>query len=173
MTLLASSRLHDRPAPTDPPSSDTVDLAVLVRSLAAQRALWVPKLKFTESRYWTRLPAPAGVDVWLLTWLPEQGTELHDHGESSAAFTVVAGILTELRADHQGRVSTVELGIGGVRTVEPGIVHDVNNNGELPAVSIHAYSPKLERMTYYELADAGPGRVLIPTRTVVGDEPEK
>ena len=131
MTLLASSRLHDRPAPTRPPSSDTIDLAVLVRSLAAQRALWVPKFKFTESRYWTRLPAPAGVDVWLLTWLPEQEPIARPR-------RVLGGVHRRrgdphrTRADHRGRVSTVELGIGGVRTVEPGIVHDVTTTANCP-----------------------------------------
>ncbi len=37
----------------------------------------------------------AGAQVWLLSWLPEQGTPLHDHGTSAGAFTVVRGTLTE------------------------------------------------------------------------------
>ena len=37
----------------------------------------------------------AGAQVWLLSWLPEQGTPLHDHGTSAGAFSVVPGTLTE------------------------------------------------------------------------------
>ena len=37
----------------------------------------------------------AEAQVWLLSWLPEQGTPLHDHGTSAGAFTVVRGTLTE------------------------------------------------------------------------------
>ena len=38
----------------------------------------------------------------------------------------------------------------------------------MPAVSIHAYSPRLSRMTYYDLQEGA----LVPTREVLGDEPE-
>jgi hypothetical protein len=144
-------------------------LVTLVRALAHNTGLWRPQVKFTESRYWTRLPAPEEVDVWLLTWLPEQGTELHDHGDSAAAFTVVGGTLTELRLDGVGELSAVELSSSVVRTVPPGVVHDVQNHHVVPAISIHAYAPKLRRMTYYRWGDAG----LEPTRTVLGDEPEE
>ena len=37
----------------------------------------------------------AGAQVWLLSWLPDQGTPLHDHGTSAGAFAVVRGTLTE------------------------------------------------------------------------------
>ena len=37
----------------------------------------------------------AGAQVWLLSWLPQQGTPLHDHGTSAGAFSVVRGTLTE------------------------------------------------------------------------------
>jgi hypothetical protein len=32
-----------------------------------------------------------------------------------------------------------------------GVIHDVRGAGDRPAVSIHAYSPPLVRMTYYEV----------------------
>jgi mannose-6-phosphate isomerase-like protein (cupin superfamily) len=154
---------------TRPDDRSLTTLATLVRALAANTGLWRAHVKFTETRYWTRLPAPVGVDVWLLTWLPEQGTELHDHGDSAAAFTVVSGALTEVRVDDEGELSASELHRGAVRTVSTGVVHDVHNHHNGPAVSIHAYSPKLLRMTYYRLGDVG----LEPTRTVLGDEPEE
>ena len=83
---------------------DVDELSALTRSLAAQPDLWRPLVQFQESgRWWTRLDAPPGVDVWLLTWLPSQGTELHDHGASAAAFTIVAGTLTEVRPTARRR----------------------------------------------------------------------
>src|SRR6478752_5406960 len=135
--------------PLAPPDPTLARLVTLVRALAGNSRLWQPRVKFTETRYWTRLPAPAAVDVWLLTWLPEQGTELHDHGDSAAAFTVVGGTLTELRVDGDGELSAAELRSSAARTVAPGVVHDVQNHHAVPAISIHAYAPKLIRMTYY------------------------
>src|SRR5258707_12756842 len=46
-------------------------------------------------RWHRRLYRDARVDVWLISWLPTQGTQLHDHGGSAGAFTVVEGALTE------------------------------------------------------------------------------
>lgn len=155
--------------------SRTDHLADLVAGIAVRRELWAPAVRFDATdRYWTRLDGAAaalgaeGTDVWLLTWLRSQGTELHDHGDSSAAFTVVSGTLTEWRCED-GLASADDLGAGGVRTVEPGVAHDVGNRADVPAVSIHAYSPRLTRMTYYRRA----GTALVPTRTIVTDEPER
>ena len=44
---------------------------------------------------------------------------------------------------------------GPTQTVDPGDLHDVLNTGTEPAVSIHAYSPPLTRMTYWA---TDPGR---------------
>lgn len=120
-----------------------------------------------EQRYWTRLAAPSGVDVWLLSWYASQRTELHDHGDSAAAFTVVRGTLTEVRPTPDGLVSR-RFGVGDVQTVAAGEIHDVDNRDLGPAVSIHAYAPRLRSMTYYS-SDTG---LLRPTRTVWTDEPE-
>ena len=138
MTLIATPR----PAQSE---WTTHDLALIVRRVASQPHLWRPKIKFTAERYWARLPGPEGVDVWLLTWLPSQATDLHDHGDSAAAFAVVEGALTEVRADDVLGVWSTTLHAPAVRVVEPGIVHDVRNDLVKPAVSIHAYGPRLER----------------------------
>ena len=34
-------------------------------------------------------------------------------------------------------------------------IHDVRNGGTAPSVSLHLYSPPLERMGYYEIAEDG------------------
>ena len=71
------------------------------------RSLWQPLIRFgVTERYWASIPVPQNVDVWLLTWTTSQGTELHDHGESEAAFTVIGGELDEVRPDERAIGST-------------------------------------------------------------------
>ena len=105
--------------------------------------------------------------MWLLSWLQDQTTELHDHGGSTAAFTVVQGALEEVRVDA-GWLTRTDLRPGLTQWVAPGVVHDVRNVQSLPAVSIHAYSPPLTSMTYYRQD----GAALTPIHTVTGREPE-
>jgi quercetin dioxygenase-like cupin family protein len=144
------------------------ELVEVVRSYADQIDLWLPQVRFTaESRWWTQLHGDDTHDVWLLSWLQDQITELHDHGGSTAAFTVVQGALEEVRIEA-GKLSATDLRPGRTQWVAPGVVHDVRNVESLPAVSIHAYSPPLTSMTYYR-QDGGS---LVPTHTVTGREPE-
>ena len=161
----------DAPAPLDAPEPlDVHELAALTTSIAERPELWRPLVQFQESgRWWTRLDGPPGVDVWLLTWLPSQGTELHDHGSSAAAFTIVGGTLTEFRPGPDATPVPQAFATGRTQTVDPGDLHDVLNGGTEPAVSIHAYSPPLTRMTYWARTAEGQ---LVPARTVDTDEPE-
>jgi quercetin dioxygenase-like cupin family protein len=155
-------------SPTLTPRLPLPDLVDLVRYYAEAPDLWLPQVRFTaQSRWWTRLHSDDESDVWLLTWLRDQTTELHDHGGSTAAFTVVQGALEEVRVDA-GTLSATELRPGRTQWVAPGIVHDVRNVAPLPAVSIHAYSPPLHSMTYYRRD----GVDLVPVQTVTGREPE-
>lgn len=135
----------------------TQQLSALVRQLAAQPDVWLPRLRLPESRqrWWTRLWSGPVVDVWLLSWLPGHATDLHDHGPSAAAFAVVRGELNEARIAPGGRHVAVPRRLGSTTAVGVGAIHDVRGGGSTPAVSIHAYSPPLERMTYYEIDQRG------------------
>jgi quercetin dioxygenase-like cupin family protein len=143
------------------------ELSTLVREIAADESFWRPRLELplAASRRWTRLWTDPDVDVWLLSWLPDQSTDLHDHGPSAAAFTVVSGLLTETRLEA-GRPAVQHREPGTTVWVAPGVVHDVRGAGTGPTVSIHAYSAPLTRMTYYDPT----GHVL---RTVETTEPEE
>ena len=44
-----------------------------------------------DERWHQRIYRDRRIDVWLISWLPTQGTQLHDHGGSSGAFTVLSG----------------------------------------------------------------------------------
>src|SRR4051794_17635502 len=81
-----------------PLTLDLDDLASVACGMAADEARWRPRVRFREdSRWWTRLHGDAALEVWLLTWLADQSTDLHDHGASAAAFTVIEGSLSEVR----------------------------------------------------------------------------
>jgi predicted metal-dependent enzyme (double-stranded beta helix superfamily) len=135
---------------------DPARLADLVRQ-AASTGEWAGLVRYSEGERWyQRLERGENQEVWLLSWLPGQGTGFHDHCGSSGAFSVVQGELRE-RTAARGRpmpVSTV-LAAGRVRSFGPRYVHEVVNESAVPAVSIHAYSPPLGGMRRYELTRSG------------------
>jgi hypothetical protein len=81
---------------------------------------------------------------------------------------VLQGSLVKVRADRDGALTPHRLNTGDTPWVAPGVVHDVVNRSDRSAVSLHAYSPRLERMTFWQ---AAAGR-LVPTPTVLTDAPE-
>jgi hypothetical protein len=127
-----------------------------------------PYVRFDADERWhQRIYRDARMDIWLLSWLPTQGTELHDHGGSSGAFTVLSGALTEAVPSPAGirdtaRPEGASVGFGAH------YIHDVRNLGPRPAVSVHAYSPPLTAMNFYDVAD----RSIVRVRSVATDQPE-
>jgi mannose-6-phosphate isomerase-like protein (cupin superfamily) len=142
----------------------TAELAALVQQVAAEPAHWQAQLRFgAEERWWTRLHSDEAVDIWLLTWVRDTATDLHDHGDSAGAFIVVAGDLEEVRpVAATAELASTQVSAGDVREVPRGVVHDVRSPSLLPAISIHAYSPPLREMTFYEQGNGGTQ----PVRTV-------
>src|SRR3954471_7875779 len=115
-----------------PSALDLDDLVSITRDIAADEGAWRHLVRFREDgRWWTRLHGDAALDVWLLTWLADQSTDLHDHGASAAAFTVCEGSLSEVRLTGLTERRTV-VAAGSTRTVAPGIVHDVRNPSGRP-----------------------------------------
>ncbi|MFD2077921.1 Cysteine dioxygenase type I [Actinopolymorpha cephalotaxi] len=154
--------------------------AALVRRVAAEPRLWQDRLRFGHGgeRWYARLDVDPDHEVWLIAWLPGQGTGLHDHGEALGAFTVVRGALTETTVTPAGpdaadaadaadgalpggritpgtvvRPARRHFGAGQVRGFGYEHVHDVANSGDVPAVSVHAYAPELTAMTRYAVVD--------------------
>ncbi|MGY1664380.1 cysteine dioxygenase [Geodermatophilus sp. SYSU D00696] len=177
-TALLSDAARDE-LTADTTSARTTSTAAVAAALAAVADAWLPRVEYRAASRWTGLlPLDDAVDlldpslaadlaatqVWLLTWLPGQGTPLHDHGGSAGAFAVVRGSLTEEtvggRAGAVREVST-ELTAGRVRPFGPHHVHRVTNRGTGAAVSVHAYTPALRQMSTYALE----GGVLLHTGT--------
>ena len=138
----------------------TVQLIEVLTRLADQRALWQPLIKFDPiSRHYARLAAERSFEAWLLTWVPGQGTDWHDHGVSAGAFLTVRGTLTEQQAmvgrDGPPRIlpGSRELPVGALRPFGTKHIHKVTNNALEPAVSLHVYSPALVEMNAYDVVD--------------------
>ncbi|MEV4492832.1 cysteine dioxygenase family protein [Micromonospora coxensis] len=119
----------------------------------ADPATWPVPLRFDPTtRWYARLAATDEHEVWALSWLPGQGTDLHDHGGSRGAFLVVAGELTEWTVSG-ARMRPHLLATGAGRRFGARHVHEVANCGDEPAVSVHVYRPALRRMTRYRIVD--------------------
>lgn len=127
------------------------ELADIVGLLAARPDAWMARVRLrADGRWYERLHCGADYDVWLIAWLPGQGTGFHDHGASAGAFAVASGSLAEHRPGHAPR----EVRAGERLSFAPYYAHDVRNASSAPAISIHAYSPPLTEMTHYDLDGA-------------------
>ena len=132
-----------------------------------------------DERWFTRLHGDDELDVWLISWVPERSTELHDHGGSLGALTVVSGALNESRWDGDS-LRQRRLAAGDQAGFPLGWVHDVvwapetvtvqsPPSKRAPTLSVHAYSPPLTAMSYYEVTDRS---TLRRDRTELTDKPE-
>lgn len=158
-------RWHDGPTP-----ASLADLLALTGTVAAEVAEGRHTAEFDPENRWSRrLHADDHLDVWLISWTTAQSAELHDHGGSLGALTVVRGALTEWRwtagaGDDDLACPAEELAARGPglrrRVIDAGRgvafglghVHDVANRALEPAVSVHAYSPPLSAMSYYAVS---------------------
>jgi hypothetical protein len=154
-----SSSITDLAARRSPIALNPGELIDIVRRVGdeVRRGLY-PQIRFdSETRWHERLHRDVFLDIWLITWMPTQGTLLHDHGNSNGAFAVVSGELSEAVYAPRGRAGEkiVELGRGTGESVGFGshYIHDVRNLSGAPAVSVHAYSAPLDLMNYYEVQD--------------------
>ena len=176
MTRTSLAPAPETPAPETPVLSETParrssHAAAVAAALSLRTDFWAPIVEFRGESRWTHLLDPAdaaavldpslhttltGAQVWLLSWLPGQGTDLHDHGSSSGAFAVARGTLTErvvaARSREPVHESTLDLSAGRVRYFGPHHVHQVVNSLDAPAVSVHVYAPALRWMNTYRVA---------------------
>jgi predicted metal-dependent enzyme (double-stranded beta helix superfamily) len=144
--------------------------ARIAADVARDRDRWAHLLRYDpDQRFSALIDATGEIEVWLLSWLPGQHTDLHDHAGSAGAFTVVSGVLTErvirdAGRDTGGGARPVEVEhavtLGRTRVFGPRYVHQVSNLGVDPAVSIHVYRPERAGMRSYRFdPDTGLSRL--------------
>ncbi|GFG70535.1 cysteine dioxygenase [Mycolicibacter senuensis] len=124
----------------------------------------------TDSRWFTRIHGDERLDIWLISWVPGHATELHDHGDSLGALTVLSGSLDEFHWDGT-QLAQRRLGAGDQASFSRGWVHDVvwAPSRSTATLSVHAYSPPLVEMSYYDVA---PDNTLRRQRTELTEYPE-
>jgi quercetin dioxygenase-like cupin family protein len=132
-------------APREPlPTALIADIAA---GVAQVPAAWQDLVRHDpDGRRPVRLMATAAYEVWVIGWTKGQSVRPHDHGGSSAAVLVTEGELTEVSLLGRER----RLVPGSVHQLGPRVVHDVVNTSDVPATSVHVYSPPLSTMTYYD-----------------------
>jgi hypothetical protein len=150
-----------RPAgPADPPSRPRrrVDLLAIAEGFAVS-APAISELQGPAERSWVLLAVTDLFEAWAIGWPPGGRIDLHDHGASHGAVVVAEGALTEttVRSTDRGVavISTHRVAVGEHRRFGPHYVHDLTNDGDRPAISVHVYAPRLTTMHYYELEPGG------------------
>jgi predicted metal-dependent enzyme (double-stranded beta helix superfamily) len=130
-------------------STDTTlrPLLEVVLDQAADPALMDLLDPAPEERTWLRLLATNELELWLIGWPPGAQTGWHDHGQSAGAFTVLRGDLVELT--FPGALQMQPLRAGQARSFGSGYAHDLRNESDAPALSLHAYGPRLATMTRF------------------------
>ena len=128
----------------------------MVESLAARPGEWREHVRHDpDRRYYTELIRDERLSVWLLCWGPEQDTGYHDHDRSSGAVAVVAGAVREERLAVGGATVSRTVDAGGSFDFGPEDIHRVMHAGDVPAVTLHAYSPPLEALGAYLVEPSG------------------
>jgi predicted metal-dependent enzyme (double-stranded beta helix superfamily) len=132
----------------------------LLAGVLGERDRWLATVRYNTADRWygrldiSHLDGAAGYEAWLLSWLPGQRTDLHDHGGASGGFAVVSGSLREQSAAGD-RLHTVTWIAGQHRLFGAHHIHQVGNVAPQPAISVHLYTPSLTTMTRYRWTGSG------------------
>jgi predicted metal-dependent enzyme (double-stranded beta helix superfamily) len=134
----------------------TAELREVARSVLADRAGWEPLVRATpERRHYELLRHDEHVMVWLISWMDGHDTGFHDHDVSAGAVAVAEGSVREERLRVGGAPPSRVYSAGEVLAFEPSDIHRVTHVSGEPAVTIHVYSPPLERTGAYVFDPGG------------------
>ncbi len=118
-------------------------------SAAATTTCCPPAALPTDDRWYTRIHGDDELDIWLISWVKDHATELHDHGGSLGALTLVSGALDEFRWDGEA-LRRRRLNAGDQAAFPLGWVHDVV---WAPTPRHHRRRPDAERARLLAAAD--------------------
>jgi hypothetical protein len=135
---------------------DRPELNALVERVAARPEEWRHLVRSEgEDRHFEQLWRDDHVDIWVISWMHGNDTGFHDHDVSQGAVAVVEGELVEERLRLGGEPDEIRHGAGQTFDFDASHVHRMRQDSDVPAVSIHAYSPPLWRMGAYVVGPNG------------------
>jgi predicted metal-dependent enzyme (double-stranded beta helix superfamily) len=138
------------------PMLERPKLELLARDLATRRDLWGHLVRHdARERVYEQLWRDEHVAAWVICWMDEHDTGFHDHDLSSGAVAVVRGALREQRLALGRDPLTRVFAAGATFSFSASDIHRVEHFGNDPAVSLHVYSPPLERMGAYTVGADG------------------
>jgi hypothetical protein len=111
-----------------------------------------------RQRNYKQLYRDPHLDVWLICWTNQQDTGFHDHDLSAGAVQIVEGELIEDRFEFAGSFlpeASMTHREGAGFDFDASHVHRLRHHDGAVATSIHAYSPALWRMGYYDPDPSG------------------
>lgn len=160
---------------------DTEQLEQLVRAIADDTELWEPLVIVDPDRRRYRLMYEDDrIDVWVLSWMPGQGTGFHDHDLSHVGLVCARGAVNEKQMVLPTGAATVKMTEGVSRQGPAGYIHSVAHAEGTPAVTIHAYSPPLIRVGQLRVDEQGilrreieHGRQELLDNTIAAIDPER
>ena len=135
---------------------DRGQLRELVARIAAEPQRWrlLVRREGTE-RHFEQLWRDDQVDVWVISWANGNDTGFHDHDVSCGAVAVVEGEVIEERLVLGGAPRRIRHRAGETFDFDAAHVHRRRQDSDVPAVSIHAYSPPLWRLGSYAVGPDG------------------
>jgi predicted metal-dependent enzyme (double-stranded beta helix superfamily) len=139
----------------DAPELGIDALRLLVARLAADPGAWAHLVRHdSEQRVFEQVLDEPDVEAWLICWMPGHDTGFHDHDLSSGAVTVLSGAVLEERLGI-GTTASNLYEAGETFDFTASEIHRVTHAGAAPAVTLHAYSPRLRRLGAYSVTPAG------------------
>jgi DMSO/TMAO reductase YedYZ molybdopterin-dependent catalytic subunit len=133
-------------------------------------------LRFSDRSYQRNLVRTGRwYNVWVMCWKNGQRSPIHDHAASACAVRVLRGVLTESAFGYapNGAVKALgsrDLAAGETCVSQDADMHQISNlqAGGADLVTLHVYTPPLERMSTFSLTDPVRGEdVWVEERKVI------
>jgi hypothetical protein len=132
------------------------ELEGIAREIATRTDLWEPLVHGDpDRRRYELVYEDDRMDAWILSWMPGQGTGFHDHYISGVGLCVASGGVREDLMVYGSKHQSRYLRAGDTRQGGPGYIHRVSHDEGEPAVTVHVYSPRLDWVGQYRLAEDG------------------
>src|SRR3712207_3705061 len=108
------------------------ELERLCQRIYIRGELWRPLLDDGCDRVCACLYLDSSIGVYLASWSPRDGTELHEHEGTAGAVVVAKGTNREERPGREGGEEALELRAGSSFQFEDGEPHRIENVSGLP-----------------------------------------